>query len=137
VYSAHSAPADGGVGAGLQDGWTPLICAAEKGHIVIVDKLLAASADLNIQNEVCATSPSLARTCLRRTKPTGAPGLPGSFLWYLPLPVSGTPIGLQSHVFPSGRSRIYCRPKQLYCRPRHNCFPTALAPTDGGFAGVG
>jgi hypothetical protein len=28
----------------------------------------------------------------------------------------------------SGRSRIYCRPKQFYCRPsrQHNCFPAAL-----------
>jgi ankyrin repeat protein len=45
----------------MQDGSTPLHMATKNGHTAIVEALLAAGADLNIQGEVC-TSPHPAPT---------------------------------------------------------------------------
>jgi hypothetical protein len=45
----------------LQNGVTALLLAAAFGHTAIVDALLAAGADVNVQNEVC-TSPHPALT---------------------------------------------------------------------------
>jgi ankyrin repeat protein len=45
----------------MQDGMTPLHMAAEKGHTAIVDALLAAGAEVNIQSEVCTSLPPCAR----------------------------------------------------------------------------
>ena len=42
--------------ATLQDGWTPLMVAAYCGHTATVQSLVAAGADMNIQDEV-STAP--------------------------------------------------------------------------------
>ena len=36
----------------LQNGWTPLHFAAQSGHILVVEALIAAGADVNAFNEV-------------------------------------------------------------------------------------
>ena len=49
---------------GVQDGLTPLLLAAEHGHIVVVKKLLAAAGvSVDMQSDVCSPSfpPALSR----------------------------------------------------------------------------
>jgi ankyrin repeat protein len=47
----------------LQSGVTALLLAAEHGHMAIVEALVTAGADVNVQNKVC-TSPHPALTSL-------------------------------------------------------------------------
>jgi hypothetical protein len=46
----------------VQDGWTPLHWAAYKEHTVTVKALLAAGADVNIQDKVCTSLPPAYRS---------------------------------------------------------------------------
>ena len=57
-YAIHLAPTDGVKVWGVQDGWTPLIHAAANGHFATVEVLLAAGADVNVQQKVGTFSPT-------------------------------------------------------------------------------
>jgi ankyrin repeat protein len=65
---------------GLQDGWTPLHWAAKNGHIVIVDKLLAAGASVNMQDEVCTSTLPALRSLSHRVGRRTARGSPSAAL---------------------------------------------------------
>ena len=57
-YAIHLAPTDGVKVWGVQHGWTPLIHAAANGLFAIVDALVAAGVDVNVQQKVGTFSPT-------------------------------------------------------------------------------
>jgi len=48
----------------LQKGWTSLIVASEKGHMEVADKLIAAGANLDLQDEVRENCVNCGLMCL-------------------------------------------------------------------------
>ena len=76
---------------GVQSGVTALLLAAEKGHTAIVEALLAAGAEVNVQNKVC-TSPHPAPTSRRIVSTVGAGVLRrGELRWRRPSSVTRLP----------------------------------------------
>ena len=65
MLSEGVSPDDGG-----EDGFTPLMTAAEAGHVDIVALLLEAGADVNLHNRLVASTQHIACSMQRRARST-------------------------------------------------------------------